>query len=160
MHDAALVRRGERRGERQHDIEHVIGRQGASGDHRAQRLAFDQFAHDGRAAVDFFEGVNRGDVRMRQRRGRARLLPQPLGPWSVGRRDRNELQRHAAVQPPVVGLEHDAHAAAPNFADEAVAAEHRPRREPRVRHRRVRRDRPGRRFEERVAGRGLVRGEQ
>ncbi len=76
MHDAAIVRGLQRRGDRARDLERAGLRERTAGQFFAQRPAFEILRRDEDLIADLFEREHRGDRRMRQRRGRARFLAQ------------------------------------------------------------------------------------
>ena len=121
VHDAARVRHDQRRRQRLRHGERAIARQRTALHHRPQGLAVEILAADVGVAVDVLERVDRGDVRMHEGRRRAGLVPQALLLERVGRAQRRHgLERHAALQPRVFGLEHHAHAAAPEHTHQVV----------------------------------------
>ena len=84
---------------------------------------------DEQLTVDLLEGVHRGDVRMRQGRGGARLEPETFAPRLVGRVMRvQDLQRDEPGEPRVFSQVDDAHPATPQRAHDAIGADHRARR--------------------------------
>ena len=160
MDDALAMGGLESRGEPQRDAERFLARQRSAAHHVAQRLAVQVLAGDVGPAVDFLERVDGRDVGMDERGGRPGFASQPLllgaGPAERGHR----LQGHPAVQPRVLGLEHDAHAAAAEHPHQPIGAEHRAGLQARRQQRVARLDRRlgGRRIEEPV--RAGVGGEQ
>ena len=79
MDDAGGVRLGEALGGLDGDVEELLRRQRlARGDELAQRLALDELHGDVDRAVGLADVVDREDVRVVQRRGRARLLLEAL----------------------------------------------------------------------------------
>ena len=88
-------------------------------------LAFDEFHHEARAVpADLFESVDRGDVRMIQRRERLRFAletRQAIG--IVGERVRQNLDRDLASQLRVARAIHLAHAAGTEYRDDLIRAE-------------------------------------
>ena len=66
--------------------------------------------------LDLFERVDRGDARMRQRRGRPRLALQPGPADGVRAAAADRLQGDGAAEPRVAGEIHDAHAATADLA--------------------------------------------
>src|SRR5258707_84808 len=78
MHDAARMRAGERRGELACGSNDLVRRRTALGaDLFAEGMTVDELSGDVEITVDLLERVNGADARMRQRRRRARLAPQP-----------------------------------------------------------------------------------
>ena len=78
----------------------------------AQRLAFQQFGHDERRAFVHPDVEDRTDVRVVERRRRASFLLEALEPIRIGRYvGRQNLDRHVALEPRVVGLVDLPHAA-------------------------------------------------
>src|SRR5205807_285460 len=91
-----------------------------------ERLAFDELHDDGVALVVAAgeDVVDAHDGRMAERRRRAGLAAQALAGAAAGTAlGAYELDRHAAVEPLVVGGEDLAHAAAPQPAFDPVGAE-------------------------------------
>ena len=68
MHDASAVRRLERARERNRDDERLFRRQGPGPQTIRERRAFDEFEDQEAHAVDLLDAVDRGDVRMIERR--------------------------------------------------------------------------------------------
>jgi hypothetical protein len=122
MHHALCVRSFERRKNLNRKLQQCFGiERRLACDPLAQRLALQQLHGYERLAVGLVHFVNRADVGVIQRRGRAsfatkslerlRLLFQFL---------RKEFQRHAAAEFRVLGLVDDAHPAAAQFAEDTV----------------------------------------
>ena len=91
---------------------------------RLQRLARHVLEHEEQLILILADLVERGDVRMRQRRGRARLLEEPLAPIGIGRDGRGQhLDRDGAAEPRVARAVHLAHAAGADAIEDLVVAE-------------------------------------
>ena len=74
VHDAAAVRRGERRGDLGADVHDIAHRQRARGETIAQRHAVHELRRDEVDRARLPDLVDRDDVRMVERRGGARFL--------------------------------------------------------------------------------------
>ena len=80
MYDALCVGRRERTRQLQRDLDHLCQRDRSRPEKRAERGAGDMLADEVQLAGDLVEREHGRDVRVRQRRGRPRLLPQPFAP--------------------------------------------------------------------------------
>ena len=124
MHDAGAVRRIEAVGDPDRDVHDLGHRQPVVQQVGVERLALEQLHGDERLAVLFADLVNRADVRMIERRGRARLEPEALGGLRVALQIvRQELQRDVPAQRQVLGLVDDAHAAGPDAVQDPVVGD-------------------------------------
>ena len=117
MDDAFRVGGFERVGDLNSQVEHLIEGEWLFGDPVFQRLPFKQLHRDERdqfaAIVHHINFVNRADIRMVQRRGCACFALKSLKRRAILRKSfRQELQGHLAAELGVLGLVHDAHAAA------------------------------------------------
>ncbi len=108
--DARGVGRSKRRGHLP-DQRQEPGQVGVRARQRPQRLPLDPFQDQERPAPVFANAVKGADGRVIQRRGGARLAPEPCQGARVARRLLwEELQGHDPAQPGVMGLVDDAHA--------------------------------------------------
>ena len=97
--DPLLVRRFERLGDLLRDRQRFVDRNRAARDALRQIVALDQFHHEGVHAAGFLEPVDRGDVRMIQRRERLRLAFEARQAFGVcGERVGQDLDRDLAAQ--------------------------------------------------------------
>ena len=79
MHDAAAVRRAERVGDLQPDVDHAVRRQRSLGGNRlVERPPFEQLADEERLPIRFAGVVDGADVRMRDERCDPRFAPEAL----------------------------------------------------------------------------------
>jgi hypothetical protein len=121
VHDALRVRRVERIGHVEPELEDLARRETIGRDPAAERLALEALHHDERAALVLADVVDRADVRVVERRGRLRLALEALASGLVLEvRFRQELHRHRAVKARVLGLVDDAHPAGAQPLDDAV----------------------------------------
>ena len=99
VHDAGGVCGGERIGDLCDDASDLGHRQRSAGEASRQRLALVMRHRDERLAGVFADLVDRRDVRMIERAGRARL-PQQAGRrvWIAGRSRRQELERDPSLE--------------------------------------------------------------
>ena len=114
MDDALLVRGFERLGDLAGDGQGVgkIGDRDPRAMMRGQILALDQLHHERRDAARLLEAVDRGDVRMIQRREHFGFALEPRQPIRVaGHRGRQHLDRDRPLQVAVGRAIHLAHAA-------------------------------------------------
>ena len=89
-----------------------------------QSLAVEQLHRDEGLALVLVDVVDRADVGVLERGGRACLTLQPLERLSVARQlFGQELERHAAAQFQILGLVDDAHAAAAQLRNHAVVGD-------------------------------------
>ena len=121
MDDPFRVRRGQTCG----DLPRVLNRlaQGSapSLELRAQLLAFQQFGDDERRAIVRADVVNGQDVRMIERRGRARFLLEAAQPVSVfGERGGQNLDCDFAVEARVTRAVDFAHPARAELGDDTI----------------------------------------
>ena len=130
MDDALLVGGVERVGDLPRDGERLGERQArrcsapTARDPLGERLALDQFQHQGAHAVGLFDAVDRADVRMIQRGEHPRLALEARAPLRVGReRGRQDLDRDLAPERVVVGAVHLAHAADAEQRADRIGAE-------------------------------------
>ena len=80
--DALGVRVGERVGNLHGEIDRAARIQRPPGDRRCQRLARHELEHEKQLALILADLVQRGDVRVRERGGGARLLQEPLAAFA------------------------------------------------------------------------------
>ena len=100
MHQMLSVRRRQAIADLGRQFDGLILRDGfATREHVEQRLTFDEFHHDQRASgvLDIVEDVD--DVRMLDRRGRARLALESLDGDFVHALGEQNLDRHGPLQP-------------------------------------------------------------
>ena len=113
MNDVAAVRRVQRIGDLDRELERLVAGKRLAVDAFLQRLPFEPLHHDEGPALVLADFVNDADVRMIQRRRGPRLADKPLERGLVGRHlGRQELQRHRPAERRVLGLIDDAHSAA------------------------------------------------
>lgn len=135
---AVRVGDGERVGDLHGDGDRLPFAQRSLGEAGRQGLAFDELEDDGHAAVVFDDVVDRGDGGVREGGGGARLVKQlRAAAGGAGLSGRHRLQRHLAPEAGVLGEQHGAHPAPPEFAEDPVGADGRVvhRGTPRVRER-------------------------
>ena len=123
MDDAARMCVGERIGECEADLEHVLVGKRAAGDQLGECIAVDQLADQVEGVVDCAGLVQRDDRRVRQARGGQRLARRPLA-VPVGTQP-DPLDGDLAMQELVAGAPHLAEAAAAESLEQLVAAEDR-----------------------------------
>src|SRR5581483_9461391 len=117
VHDPACVCVCETRGDVcRHPRRWLVRRRAAGEQPLLQRPAGQQLEHHERPAVGVAVVVERSDVRMRQRRGGARLADEALGIGGGA----EHLHGHAAGELFVLGLPYRAHGAAPERLHEAI----------------------------------------
>jgi hypothetical protein len=122
--DPVRVRRVQRVGDLDAEIERLIERERFAHETIFQCLAFDELHHDEVAAGVLVDVVDRADVRVFQCRRRARLASQPLERLRVvADLLREELQRDATAELDVLGLVDDAHAAAAELLQDPVVGD-------------------------------------
>jgi len=124
MDDVLLVRGFDRVGDLDRQPQRLVQRQRAACDARRDRLAFDEFEHEKRLCIGFFETVNRGYVRVIERRehpGFAIEAGQPIG--IIGEFKRQRLDRHVAPEARVAGAPHFAHAPFPKRSNDDVRSD-------------------------------------
>ena len=112
VHDAVGVRLVERVGDLHRDLERLGHRQRPARHPVGEQLALDVLHRDEEVGAVLDQVVGDGDVGRAQHRGRLRLADEPgarFGVLGVGRGE--ELERHLAAEPGVLGQEHLAHAA-------------------------------------------------
>ena len=104
----------------------AAGAKGCCADALRERLSLEQFHRDEVPAFVLADRVDRADVRVIQRRGRARLALKPLERDGIGaRRVGQELQRDAAAELRVFGFVDDAHTAGAEGFDDLVVRDSR-----------------------------------
>jgi len=124
MHDATRVRGVEAVGDLHCQLEEIVEGDRAPADDAVQRLAVEQLGDDVRLRVVRADVVDRGDVRMFERRGRARLLREPAQALDAVRDPRRQnFDRDVALAPRIARAIHLAHAAAANESDDLVRTE-------------------------------------
>ena len=121
VHDALRMRSLQPVGNLYADIHSSATAMGLPRNAMLQRLALEQFHGDKRAALKLTNVINRANVRMIQRRGRARFTPESFDRLSILRYIvRQEFQRDVSPKPRVLGLIHHAHATAAQFFQHSV----------------------------------------
>jgi hypothetical protein len=116
MNDVAIVRMGQSRGDLYPVAEYGLDRQPHRANERVQRLAIDQLHHDVQFAAEFADFVDRADIGVVQRGGRAGLVQQkiPCGgvPDDLGA---EQLEGDVAVQEFIASAIDDAMPPSPIF---------------------------------------------
>ena len=125
MRDSRLVRLGQAFRNLRRDFNRLSNGQQAREKQFAQRLPLNQFHRDKGAAIALVDLMDRADIRMIQRGGKARLAGQTAERLRVldeffGKK----LQRNMAAELQVFGFVNHAHAAAADLAKNAVVADH------------------------------------
>ena len=121
MDDAFRMGRVERVGNLRGQVQQHMERHRPTADPLLQRLPLQQFHGDEAMAFVFADFVDRADVRMVQRRGRARLAEKTLQGLVVARNlARKKLQRDAAAQSGVFGTVDHTHSSAAQLLDDMV----------------------------------------
>ncbi len=124
MHDADVVRRFERVGGLTRDLKGFIRRQRTLTNAIREGGSFDELHHQRDSAAGFFEAVDRGDVRVIQRRQHLGFAAEPRQPIGIrGHRRGKNLDRDSALQTAVGGLVNLAHSADADLADHFVGAD-------------------------------------
>jgi len=122
--DPAHVRRVERVGDLDRELEQRLGAHRAGGDPCGQRLALEELHDEERPAVLLVDVEDAADVRMGQRGCRTGLPLQPLERLGVVREVlRQELQGDVPAEAQVLGLIDDAHSASPDPFEDAVVGD-------------------------------------
>ena len=122
--DPLVVRGGEPLGHLARHLHRATDRQASASEHVAKALAADELHRDERRALGFAHFVDRGDVRMLQRRRGLGLLHEAAAALGVGDELRKQhLERDFAVERRVDRSVDDAHAAAAELADERVVGQ-------------------------------------
>ena len=89
-----------------------------------ERLALEQLHRDEELAVVLTDLMDRADVRMIERRRRARLAMEALHrPVVAGEILRQELERDVPAESEVLGVVDDAHPPAAKFAEHAIVGD-------------------------------------
>ena len=124
MHDARLVRGGQRRRDLHRNGERLVQRHPASLiQDLPQGLAIDEFGGDELTAVGIAGFVNRENARMIEGGRRGGFLPEPPDAVLVlGVCVGENLQRNVAAKPRISGAIHLAHAAFADFGEDLVRA--------------------------------------
>ena len=121
MNDSLRVRRFESLGDVQRDVQQTPGLDGLAFDQVLQRLTLHQLHDEEGLPFILLNVVNRADVRMIQRRRRARFALKTLQRLFVFRHIfRQKFQRDAASQPRILSLIDDAHSAAAQLLRDLV----------------------------------------
>ena len=124
MHDAFLVRRRERLGERARDLDELLHRESALGNAVIERLPLDQLHGEEVHAVGFLDGENRNDVRVIERGDGASFTLEAREALGIARHvGRQHLERHFAPELRVGSAIHLTHAARADRGGDAVVGE-------------------------------------
>jgi len=124
VHDSFGVRRLQRIGDLDRQCQQRFHLQALPGDRLRQRLALEQL-HDHKVLpLVLLDRIDRADVRVIEGRGGTRLALEPLQGGGVlleilGQ----ELERHPASEPRVLGLVHDAHPTAAELTSHTVVGD-------------------------------------
>ena len=119
--DPLCVRRIQRVGDLDSQVQHLLHRHRCARDQVFERGSVQVFHDDERTTLGFIDLVNRADVGMVQRRGGKRLAPEPLQRRSVLRQIvGQELQGHMPRQLLVFGVIDHTHAAAAQLGDNSI----------------------------------------
>jgi hypothetical protein len=103
------------------DLQQLIKPQRTAGNTVLQRLAIQKFHGDEMLALIFVNFVDRADVGMVQRRGRACLALEPFQRSAIAPHFlREEFERNFAAELFVLGLVNNAHAPAAKFLNDKV----------------------------------------
>ncbi len=130
MDDAGAVRRFERIGNLNGQLQQLRHGQRPGFEPGVQRLPFEQLHHQVAVPVVLADVVDGRDVRMVERRDRARLAFEPPQPVAVGREGgRQDLDRDAAPEPRIARTIDLAHPAGAEQADDFIRSEMRAFRE-------------------------------
>src|SRR5207302_10096769 len=126
--DALGMGGAERRRELAADVDHALNRKTLASHAGRKTLALDVLHDDERGAVVLDDVVDRRDVRMRDARGRARLVEDAEPPFAAaGERSQHALERNLPAEPRIAAEKHLAHAAAPDGVDDYVRSDARAR---------------------------------
>ena len=110
------------------DVERAARRETPVLDELAERLAFDQLHRDEEVSVGGPDVVHGDDVRVIERRGRARLLLEAGAPLGVlGKSRREDLDRHLAAETGIARLVDFSHASGAERSNDFVGSESRSR---------------------------------
>ncbi len=124
MDDPFLVGGLERLGNLSRDGQRFADRDDRLGNPLRERVAVDELEHERRGAVDRLEAIDRGNLRMIQRRQQPRLAIEAGAPLGIGREQRRQhLDRHIAAEGRIVRAIHLAHAAGAEQPDDAIRTE-------------------------------------
>ena len=121
VHDAALVRFLERQRHLQCDTQRLFRGQPPAGETFGEGFPLNHLHHDQLRAVDLFDLVDAGDVRMAECGQQFGLAHEACTPLLVGRQLRREhLDRDLAVQGRIDGFPDHTHPAFADLLDDAV----------------------------------------
>ena len=124
MHDAALVRRRQRLGERYAQVQNARDRQPAGAHQLGEALALHQLHGQEAHAVALLHRIEHHDVRMIEARDRPRLALEPGQTIGIARkRFGQHLECHFTPEPRVLRPIHLAHAACAERRDDLVRAQ-------------------------------------
>lgn len=131
MDDAGRVRRGERLGDGDCNRARPLDRDRPAHDLHAQRFALDVRRDDEQLAAGLFEGEDRRDTRMRDRRRRTRFARQPLAQLRRGAGRRGQrLDGDPPAEPRILGEVDNPRPTAPDLLDDPVGSDGRARGKP------------------------------
>src|SRR5262245_60069718 len=123
VHDSGGVRFGQGAGDLNGDIQRLNQIQLPDFQTLAQSLSVDKLRRNEMGVVDLINFKNGDDVRMVERRGRARLLLESLHPLSISRELlRQEFERQLASEPGILREVNFSHSARPQMRKNLVAA--------------------------------------
>jgi hypothetical protein len=118
------VCRVERVGHLGGDVEHLPQIERAAREFAIERLTVEQLHREVKLTGMLVEAVDGADVRMVERRCRARLATEPLHGFVVGhRRDRQDLERHLSAQFRVLRPVDEPHPASAQLVENLVVPE-------------------------------------
>ncbi len=127
MDDAGAVRFVERVANLDGDLESLVGLErgaAAKGQAFSQRLPFEILQHQKVDAIVMADVEQRADVRMIERRDRARLAVEAFAQLRVGgERGGEDLDRHRAIEPRIPGAVDLTHAPRADERDDFISAE-------------------------------------
>ena len=124
MHDPGGVSSGERIGDLCDEASDLGHRQWSAGKASGQRFALVMRHRDERLAGEVADLVDRRDVRVIERAGRARLPQQAgRGVRMAGGLGRQELERYPALEVRILGEIHRPHPAGADVADDPVVGD-------------------------------------
>ena len=123
MDHAALVRAGQHVGHLRRDAQSFLQRNRALQDRRSKRLTLDHLHGDVCDVVDAADVVDGHDVRMIERRGRARFLLEAAEQLRAGHIRRKNLDGHVAIELRIAGLIDLAHTTGADRRHDAVRPE-------------------------------------
>ena len=124
MHDAFLVRRSQRLGQRAGNLDDAFDGQAIRRDQLIQRLSLDQFHGEKVDAAGFFHRIQRYNIRMVECGDHAGFALEPGQAFGIaGNIRRQDLKRHVAPQLHIGGAIHLTHPARANRGVDPVMGE-------------------------------------